>query len=79
MSARKKPRLSVDLAADGWRWTYRSENGATQAEGPKGYTRRGDCVSALRRVVRGLPLAEIKIGPGPAKPPYLAAADHRGM
>ena len=79
MTARKKPRLFVWLDVLGWRWTYVSENGKPQAVSPEPYGRRGDCVSALRRVVRGLPLAEIEIGPGPAKLPYLAAADHRGM
>lgn len=81
MSARKKPLVRVWLAADGWRWEYRAENGLLQAVSSEGYTRRGDCVTALRRVSRGFPIAEIEIGPGPARAPdvrrSLMAANYR--
>ena len=67
MSASKKPRVSVRLLFLRWHWVYLSENGSRLALSPRGYTRRGDCLKALRRVVQGLPLAEIEIGPGPAR------------
>lgn len=66
MSASKKPKVKVWLAADGWRWRYRSENGLIQAHG-EAYSRRGDCVSAVHRIARGFPIADLEIGLGPAK------------
>ncbi len=69
MSASEKPRVRVWLASDGWRWEYRSKNGTPQATASRAYTRRGDCVGALRSILTGLPAAEISIAEGPARAP----------
>lgn len=74
MSASDRPAVNVWLARDGWRWRYRSENGHIQAESGEAYTRRGDCLKALRQVTIGLPRAKTVVAPGPAKAPRLPPA-----
>jgi uncharacterized protein YegP (UPF0339 family) len=42
------PRFHVYEAVDGWRWRLLSANGRTVADSGEAYTRRRDCVRAVR-------------------------------
>ena len=69
MSAKSHPTVLIWLAADGWRWEYRSTNGSLQAMSCRAYTRRAECLAAFAQVQSGLAEAKMTIGKGPAKLP----------
>jgi len=39
-------------AKDEWRWNIRAKNGNIMADSGEGYTRRGNCIKAVNRIIK---------------------------
>ena len=50
MEASKKMSFRVWKARDGWRWQIRAKNGRITAESGEAYTRKHDCIRAIRAI-----------------------------
>lgn len=51
---RRRPKLEVYLAEDGWRWRLIATNGRLIAESGEAYTERNKVYKAWERVVRAV-------------------------